>query len=126
MRQQVTSEFVAVSVSAGTLQNVSKFRNIEVASTQEKGTGVILKPLDRIQFLEDVTVYVRTFGNDIDVNGRAYFITEPFKLRTGRKNMPTEFRERVNIMRINLLYNTICDNTCKIDNNGQLVFLYAQ
>ena len=86
MRQQVTDEFTQVSVTAGTLQNVSEFRNIEVASTQEKGTGIILKPLERIQFLEDTTVYVRTFGDNNGAGGRAYFTTEPFKLKVGRGN----------------------------------------
>lgn len=86
MRQQVTGEFTQVSVTAGTLQNVSEFRNIEVASTQEKGTGIILKPLERIQFLEDTTVYVRTFGDNNGAGGRAYFTTEPFKLKVGRGN----------------------------------------
>lgn len=123
MRQQVTDEFTEVSVTAGTLQNVSEFRNIEVASTQEKGTGIVLKPLERIQFLEDTTVYVRTFGDNNGASGRAYFTTEPFKLKVGRGNVLTLIRERVSIMTINLLYNTVCDNACRIDENGRLVYV---
>lgn len=79
MRLKVTEDFVKVTVSAGIIQNMSSYRNVEVASIPNKNTGIVLQPFDKLQFDSNVTVYARTVGKDECIYGDTYLAIEPFK-----------------------------------------------
>ena len=83
MRQKITGEFTEISLSSGTLQNVSNYRKIEVASSGTKNSGIVLRPLEKIQIDSEVTLYIRAVGTS-ETLGSAYIAIEPFKFSGGR------------------------------------------
>lgn len=50
MRYIVSGEFTKIDETSGTIQNTSKINVVEVSDTNEKGSGIMLYPLDRFTF----------------------------------------------------------------------------
>ena len=73
MRIELDNEFTQLSVTKGTLQNISAFSTIEIATDETENSGVVLAPREKLQFLSDVTVYARSIMGD-----DAVLAVEPF------------------------------------------------
>lgn len=82
MRVQLNSEtFVEItSPSSGTIQNISPSTPVEICSTEEAGTGIVLQPYERLQYDDSTSVYARSVWDDADA---AYIVAEPFKRAAG-------------------------------------------
>lgn len=78
MRYNVTSEFVKISETSGTIQNVSNVYPVEVSDKAEAGSGILLYPLNRFSFNEAL-LFVRC----IDSNGHAEILVTPFVVDMG-------------------------------------------
>lgn len=65
MLYNVTSEFIKVAETTGTIQNTSQCYSVEISDDAVPGNGFILYPLNRISFTGNV--YLRC----IDGGGRA-------------------------------------------------------
>ena len=64
MRYTVTSDFIKISESAGTIQNTSQIYTLEVSAYRTKDSGILVYPLNSITF-SGSPVYVRC----VDTNG---------------------------------------------------------
>lgn len=69
-------QWVTPSETSGSIQNISNEVTIEVSSSAEVGSGLILRPMQIINF--DGTVYVRSAGRK-----QATFTAVPFKVAAG-------------------------------------------
>ena len=58
MRYQVTKDFIKIDETSGTLQNPSKIRTLEMNSTGNPNSGILISPLQKVSF-QDTTIYVR-------------------------------------------------------------------
>lgn len=54
MRYIVSGEFTEITETSGTIQNTSKINVVEVSDTNEKGSGIMLYPLDRVTFSKSI------------------------------------------------------------------------
>lgn len=54
MRYIVSGEFTKITETSGTIQNTSKINIVEVSDTNEKGSGIMLYPLDRFTFSKSI------------------------------------------------------------------------
>lgn len=54
MRYIVSGEFTKIDETSGTIQNTSKINVVEVSDTNEKGSGIMLYPLDRFTFSKSI------------------------------------------------------------------------
>lgn len=54
MRYIVSGEFTKITETSGTIQNTSKINVVEVSDTNEKGSGIMLYPLDRFTFSKSI------------------------------------------------------------------------
>lgn len=71
-----TNEFTEVTITSGTLQNISPQASVEVASTATKNTGIILPPYATLSYSDNATVYARNAWDD---DSTCVIAVEPFK-----------------------------------------------
>jgi hypothetical protein len=71
-----TGEFTEVTITSGTLQNISPQAPVEVASTATKNTGIILPPYATLSYSDNATVYARNAWDD---DSTCVIAVEPFK-----------------------------------------------
>lgn len=77
MRYIVSGEFTEIAETSGTIQNTSKINVVEVSDTNEKGSGIMLYPLDRFTFSK--SIYARCVDG-----GGAEVRVVPFEVGTQR------------------------------------------
>jgi hypothetical protein len=71
-----TGEFTEVTITSGTLQNISPQAPVEVASTATKNTGIVLPPYAMLSYSDNATVYARNAWDD---DSTCVIAVEPFK-----------------------------------------------
>jgi len=65
----LTGEFTAVGEESGVVQNTSQVEPVEIATTQEKGSGIILQPGERLQFASADSLYARSASGGSNMGG---------------------------------------------------------
>ena len=75
MRYTVTTDFIKISETVGTIQNLSHIYNIEVSNKAELDSGILLHPLNKFTF-NDETIFLRC------VDGTAEVRVVPFLVDT--------------------------------------------
>lgn len=78
MRYEVTSDFIKISETSGTIQNVSNVYPVEVSDKAEAGSGILLFPLNKFSFSETVL-----FMRCAETGGRAEILVTPFTVDMG-------------------------------------------
>ena len=67
MKYTITGDFTRISSSSGTVQNLSTVQLVEVSNSNALGTGVLLRPLEKISFSGNI--YVRCpAGGRVDIS----------------------------------------------------------
>lgn len=67
MKYTITGDFTRISSSSGTVQNLSTVQLVEVSNSNSLGTGVLLRPLEKISF--GGTIYARCpAGMTVDIS----------------------------------------------------------
>lgn len=78
MRYSVTDQFIKISETSGTIQNISNVYPVEVSDKAEPGSGILLFPLNKFSF-SDTVLFMRC----VDVGGRAEILVTPFTVDMG-------------------------------------------
>ena len=60
MRYELTDDFIALNEPEGLIQNLSPSASVEIAETEDKSSGMMLKPGQSVNFAGKV--YVRKHG----------------------------------------------------------------
>ena len=68
-KMTLTGEFTAVTEESGIIQNTSHNEPVEIATTQEKGSGIVLQPGERLQFASAESLYARSASGGSNMGG---------------------------------------------------------
>ena len=77
MIYNVTSDWVQIDYTSGTIQNNSHIFDVEISNSTSIGGGVLLHPLNKFTFADQI-IYMRCVGN-----GQAEVRVVPFVLDGG-------------------------------------------
>lgn len=64
----LTGEFTKLTITDGVVQNTSRVIEVEIATEQTKGSGVILAPGERLQFADADNLYARSVQENLGGN----------------------------------------------------------
>lgn len=107
----ITDDFTEVTITSGTLQNISPQASVEVASTATKNTGIILPPYATLSYSDNATVYARNAWDD---DSTCVIAVEPFKKagKGGEYTLPIATSSKLGGVKIG--------SNLSIDENGVL------
>lgn len=64
----LTGEFTKLTITDGVVQNTSRVIEVEIATKQTKGSGVVLAPGERLQFADAENLYARSMQENLGGN----------------------------------------------------------
>ena len=64
----LTGDFTKLTITDGVVQNTSRVIEVEIATEQTKGSGVVLAPGERLQFADAENLYARSMQENLGGN----------------------------------------------------------